>query len=296
MGAIEFAVLEDYSIEKINKVINGIYGRRLPVDYTRWKYEKFPFGKARISAAIDGEEIVGIQSIFPINLVYKNDKIRATLFMDVGVLPEYRGRGLFKKLVNLAEEYALKEGREIILTFPNKISYPLFFRKLSGWHPIDNLSILLGFLPICNVNLSMSQRELKELIALEKGKTWKSWLLNNPYLRCFSFEQFVWCKYPFKLLNVGALLDFYISKDVSKINLLKFSAEIWLRKALGMVFIGTRAHPVMKQFNECPLNFPVFGRKLYFIIKPLKSLNGMHWLKPDKWAIILGDWDAGWGG
>jgi GNAT superfamily N-acetyltransferase len=89
------------------------------------------------------DQVIGHGGLIPVNLQVINKTITATWFIDLAVLPEFRGQGLGNILVKKRMEFA-----EMQMTFPNDNSYRIF--KKLGW--IEHSSGFMHYIIILPFN------------------------------------------------------------------------------------------------------------------------------------------------
>lgn len=96
-----------------------------------WKHFKNPFGKSYGLLACDKEKIVGIRMFMFWNFRKDENIIKAIRPVDTFTHPEYRGKGIFKKLTLSGLDYC-KEKYDIVFNTPNNKSLPRYLKM--GWH------------------------------------------------------------------------------------------------------------------------------------------------------------------
>lgn len=100
-------------------------------DWFHWKFEKSPYGKAILACAFDGETVAGCVAYGMGKISLQNKEYKAALSYETFVHPNYQRRGLFKKLIDLAEEEAKSQGVSFLYNFPNSNSIQGF--RHMGW-------------------------------------------------------------------------------------------------------------------------------------------------------------------
>src|SRR5690606_23151664 len=88
-------------------------------EWFKWKFTKSPYGEAIMPVAVDGGKVVGSNSYGIYPLLRDNTLIDAVMPYDAFVHADHQGKGIFKKLINLAENEANKRGVKILIAFPN---------------------------------------------------------------------------------------------------------------------------------------------------------------------------------
>ena len=104
-------------------------------DWFYWKFKDNPFGESILACAIEGGEIVGCVAFGIQDFIYNNVKVKAAVSFETFVHPNFQGKGIFKKLISIAEEEAFNRNVDFLLNFPNSNSLPGFNK--SGWNNIQ---------------------------------------------------------------------------------------------------------------------------------------------------------------
>ncbi|WP_298418008.1 GNAT family N-acetyltransferase [uncultured Kordia sp.] len=103
-----------------------------------WKFCNSPYGTSLMSCAYDEEKrkIAGSNFYGILKRKHKDQELLSVLPYEAFVDPEYQGMGVFKKMILFGEEYAKKEGVQVMLAFPNTSSLKGFIRR--GWTQVEN--------------------------------------------------------------------------------------------------------------------------------------------------------------
>lgn len=97
-------------------------------DWFHWKFEQSPYGPAILATAFDGDRVAGCVAYGKGVVRYKNKDWTCALSYETYVHPDYQGKGLFKKLILLAEDEMKKQNIDFAYNFPNSNSLPGFKR------------------------------------------------------------------------------------------------------------------------------------------------------------------------
>lgn len=100
-------------------------------EWFHWKFEQSPYGKAFMACAFDGDKVAGCVAYGRGVVKYKGRDWTCALSYETFVHPAYQGKGLFKKLILLAEENMLKAGVQFLYNYPNANSVAGFSHM--GW-------------------------------------------------------------------------------------------------------------------------------------------------------------------
>lgn len=93
----------------------------------RWQYERGPHG-AIVLLAVENGSLAGYYHVLLVTLRVGGQLVLAGMVQDVAVLPEHRGRGVFRALGAHALDLMRERGVAIVYTFPNRRSEPSFLR------------------------------------------------------------------------------------------------------------------------------------------------------------------------
>lgn len=96
-----------------------------------WKFKDYPGDGVILSCAVKNEQVIGCVGFYPQYIQNNADCIKAYISCETFVHPKYQGRGLFSKLLELAEIEIEANDGVICLNFPNSASLSGFVKK--GW-------------------------------------------------------------------------------------------------------------------------------------------------------------------
>ncbi len=109
-----------------------------------WLHQQAPLGPSAIAVCTDGSRVVGVYSVIRKTLRLGERSFVGGRDVDPVVHPDYRGRGIFSRLLRFGLENF--EGIDVYFNFANKVSAPGFRRQ--GWRdagPIEDRVCQLGF-------------------------------------------------------------------------------------------------------------------------------------------------------
>jgi hypothetical protein len=110
-----------------------------------------------IFGAVIGEELIGVNGFMSMNFHIGNQMFTAVQSGSSAVNPNYRGQGVFTKIITSAEVFYRDLQVDFMLGFPNKNSYPAFMKM--GWlHLLDMQWITLpcNIIPMLEMILKIS--------------------------------------------------------------------------------------------------------------------------------------------
>lgn len=105
---------------------------------TKYFNDTFENDKALFILAEKDSEIIGYLAASPVSAAYSYKLSRYIELENIGVLPEYRKRGVGLKLLKYFEEWSRKQGYEkVILDSYYKNTSAIDFYKKNGFEPIN---------------------------------------------------------------------------------------------------------------------------------------------------------------
>ena len=147
--------------------------RKAPLEYWRWRYYDTPI-KHLISLAVSDDIVVGVNHCSLMSIKMGNSKIPAFFAGDVVTHPNFRGMGIYSKLIDTNAAHTEKNGYKfgywlssnpIVLNsnikrrneiFPHSVSYLVRIRDIDlhiQMRPVENESILrFGYSALATLN------------------------------------------------------------------------------------------------------------------------------------------------
>src|SRR5437773_1854515 len=116
-------------LEQLVQLSRAVYGSHPDMDsrdYHRWLYLDGPCGSAIQASAFAGGRMVGHYAVVPLLFHDSHRESRAGLGVNALVHPEAEGRGLFARLVSIADARATAAGIELLYVVPGPQSEPWF--------------------------------------------------------------------------------------------------------------------------------------------------------------------------
>ena len=111
-----------------------------------WKHVQNPFGKSRVHLAFEGETLVGVRAFMQWKWQLAGKEYRVLRAVDTATHPEFRGRGIFRKLTEGLIEKATEEGFDFIFNTPNEKSMPGYLKM--GWKKCYKIPVRVRFFPL----------------------------------------------------------------------------------------------------------------------------------------------------
>lgn len=141
--AIEIKKLDEDTIEQqlvVYKAAFGVSdGEGSIVDFWKKKHFSNPLGGSLIFGAFVEGELVGINAFMPVLYHFNDLNYKMLQSCESGVLPNFQGYGIWKKLMEYALDYICHStDYTMVIGFPNyQNSYPGF--KKMGWATINDM-------------------------------------------------------------------------------------------------------------------------------------------------------------
>lgn len=160
-------------------IFNKVFGEAAKENNWICKHYENPVSKEeKLFGAFDGEKLIGINGFLEMNYVYGDTSFRVLQSCDTAVDPDYRGRGIFTKIVNSAEAEFCKQGYDALVGFPNFNSHHGFLKM--GWQEMLRTEKL--FLPSDVRNMIRHMKGI-DLTPLSNAAAWVLWHSIRKYAR-----------------------------------------------------------------------------------------------------------------
>lgn len=174
-------------IPEIIELIKLGLSNKNTVDSFLWKHSENPFGKSIGLLAYDEEKIVGVRMFMFWEFKKGAKIIKAIRPVDTIIHPNYRGKGLFKKLTLKGLE-TCKNEYDLVFNTPNKNSFPGYIKM--GWRSFEErLKFKAAFvIPFSSKNIALDRVPIK-LIDINDLK------LDNNQLRSHITNEYIHWRY-----------------------------------------------------------------------------------------------------
>lgn len=119
------------------------YSKKKSTD-KEWQYLNYgnPISpQGNIIGAFDGEKLIGINTFMLMKYTYNNEYYYGLQSGNSAIDPNYRGKGIFTKMMKYAEDYYSSKNYQFMLGFPNRNSHPAFTKM--GWTDAASLHYLI---------------------------------------------------------------------------------------------------------------------------------------------------------
>lgn len=137
---VRFRLYEPSDREGLVALFRSVYGDEAVERKTSaWRYLDRPLRRSLISVAEADGRIVGTQPSYEILVKIGDEHVPGAVFLDVMTHPAYRGRGIFRGVVEHLRSQCHELGMAVLLTTPNKAA-ARGFGKLSAWRCLGELA------------------------------------------------------------------------------------------------------------------------------------------------------------
>lgn len=142
-------------ISELNSLFGTAYPEDSPLvdsDFLRWQYENNPAGKAVIACgrSTEDQSLVGVYVVAPVDLWLNGVQVKGALSLNTFTREDFRGKGMFTTLAKSCYSLAGQSGINVIIGFPNPMSYGGFIKKL-GFADLGNVTYLIRPLSLINL-------------------------------------------------------------------------------------------------------------------------------------------------
>lgn len=119
------------------------FGHGIPTGVWEWKYILNPLASPheKVVVAVDRDKIVGARNLLLAEMWVKDRKVKSAQPCDTMVHPEYRGKGLFSRMNQVAIEHFKERDYAFFYNSPNHQSRPGYLKQ--GWRIVTQTEILL---------------------------------------------------------------------------------------------------------------------------------------------------------
>lgn len=145
------------------------------LEWWRWKHVANPFGPSMVTRAWYRKELVGVWALWRCPRQIHKKKIMAWQAGDTIIAPSWRGKGLFRKMVEKALD---RVDPPIIFNFPNKTAIKKYLNM--GWKQVKLLRLVYFNQPLRFISEVLRLKgSIKPFRVFQCGKSvadmWNSW-------------------------------------------------------------------------------------------------------------------------
>jgi len=114
---------------EINELFARAYGRSRTMEQWRWEFTGLPGNGPVLWGARAGRRLVGHYALIPVPMSFFGQALRSAKAESAMVDPDYRGRGICSRLVELTLQDARERSISTIWGFPNERSFRIMERS-----------------------------------------------------------------------------------------------------------------------------------------------------------------------
>ena len=130
---MHFSNFENQDKNNVINLFEKVFEKKITQEFWDWRYGMSPFGNPIQSLLWNENELVGFYMINPLPMKIQDRIENVLLSMSMMIHPNYQGLGIhIASLAKFTFENAIKQGYNLIMSFPNELSYKLHFGIL-GW-------------------------------------------------------------------------------------------------------------------------------------------------------------------
>ncbi|MDT0644596.1 GNAT family N-acetyltransferase [Zunongwangia sp. F363] len=234
-------------------------------DHFIWKHIKNPFGKSYGLLACDEGKIVGVRMFMFWEFVRDKEVVKAVRPVDTITHPEYRGKGIFKKLT-LDGLDKCSDRFDLVFNTPNNNSFPGYLKM--GWQKFKGrlsykLAVVFPLLVSKKFSLENVRTEELDIKVLSPSPKWTT-NYTDEYLK-WRYAAAVYKKAYFKYRQSSGYIIYKIKK-VKGVKILLLIDYIGRQESLQEVIRGLAA-----KNNTCLIHYLDNDRMLGF--RPLISFK-----------------------
>jgi hypothetical protein len=123
--------------------------------YWKWKHVENPFGRSPVLLCWEGSKLIGVRAFMRWQWTDSERVYKEVRAVDTATHPEYKGKGIFKKLTLSLVDFCSKSGDHFVFNTPNTQSRPGYLKM--GWTEAGRLSV--------KINVNKPLKALKNIIA-----------------------------------------------------------------------------------------------------------------------------------
>jgi hypothetical protein len=314
------------AINKTKRVGKREFRRQITKIDWQWQYKKLPSSKSFCYLAKDKKKIIGYFHVPVFKFRFNKKNYLIGNAQDVGILDNYRGKGIFKKLSSFVFK-DLSKKIDLTYTFPNKFSIKNFIIK-NKFNYVSELpiyfkpTILFKFInqkikenekiiKIKDINYQVQNLfddfSSKHQLFLKRDKTFLNWRYNKSpkgKIKIVGLKRknnlysvIIYKKEVIFGINSIIILDFAYKDEVNNLSILlnNFSLDSTFKKksnpqiiVIAGIFKDMNVF-FRKNFFKLPSIFT--PRKIVLLIKFFNKKIIKDFKKKSSWLITLGDWD-----
>lgn len=143
-AGVDLVSVDQVPVEEILTLVRASLGPGGPAgrsaEWWRWKHQRSPFGPSYGLVAMAGGRPVALRVFLRWRFQTGGRKVEAVRAVDTATHPDWRRRGLFRRLTMELAERAADAGAAFVFNTPNAKSRPGYLSM--GWRPVARVPVL----------------------------------------------------------------------------------------------------------------------------------------------------------
>lgn len=130
--------------------LHGVRPEDFDVDFMDWWFFQNPTHEGLLAGVFDADKLVGYVGFAAQHLRVKGRRVSAAILSSAFTHPDYRGKGLFQRLIRYLVEVAGERGHEAVFGWPNEAALRIYLGRLgfSALFPVDRSARPVSFGPL----------------------------------------------------------------------------------------------------------------------------------------------------
>ncbi|MDI1433157.1 GNAT family N-acetyltransferase [Polyangium sorediatum] len=120
-------------------LLHGVRPEEFDADFMDWWFFQNPTHEGLLAGAFDGDRLVGYVGFAAQHFLVQGRRVSAAILSSAFTHPDYRGKGLFQRLIRFLVEAAGTRGHEAVFGWPNETALRIYLGRLgfSAMFPVD---------------------------------------------------------------------------------------------------------------------------------------------------------------
>jgi GNAT superfamily N-acetyltransferase len=284
--------------------------------FSRFYEHEYQKNKSILIVALDKDKVIGFQSFFYWPYSLGGKEFSSYQSGNSLVHPDYRGKGLFKLMLNFIYTDERKNQIDFLMGFPVEASYPSFIKN--GWLNILNLrwsiKLINPFAFLFNANNlekkfqrinPETKNKVSEFIKLSDNSNYTKWresynsdkifyyaIKEDGNELCFHLKYNKRSRFINELI-IGNITSTTYDKAFLSLCFRKLIKETRKSFSISILSIAINEHlkdtSLLQVLNENHFRF--INKYIYFIIKPINETS-LSITNPENWILLRGDIDT----